>query len=195
MGDAELIDKLIAGDNEAFDTLLATYQDKVVNTCYRFVHHASDAEDVAQDVFIEVIQSIGRFRGDAKLSTWLYRVAVTKSLDFMRKKSRKKRLGHLKQMLGFPEEEGTPAFEPEDRSEPAQTLEQQERVALLAQAVAALPESQRIAITLNQYEGLSYTEVAEIMKNTVSAVESLLFRAKKNLRKRLRCYYDENIEK
>ncbi len=191
MSDAELIDNLTAGDSEAFDTLLATYQDKVVNTCYRFVHHASDAEDVAQDVFIEVIQSISGFRGDATLSTWLYRVAVTKSLDFMRKKSRKKRLGHLKQMLGFQDEQGRPAFEPEDRSEPAQTMEQQERAAILAQAVATLPENQRVAITLNQYEGLSYAEVGEIMKTTVSAVESLLFRAKKNLRKGLRRYYDD----
>ncbi len=194
MSDAELIDNLTAGDSEAFDTLLATYQDKVVNTCYRFVHHASDAEDVAQDVFIEVIQSISGFRGDATLSTWLYRVAVTKSLDFMRKKSRKKRLGHLKQMLGFQDEQGRPAFEPEDRSEPAQTVEQQERAAILAQAVATLPENQRVAITLNQYEGLSYAEVAEIMKTTVSAVESLLFRAKKNLRKGLRRYYDDVLK-
>lgn len=191
MNDAELIDRLIAGDSEAFDQLLATYQDRIVNTCYRFVHHVSDAEDVAQEVFIEVIQSIARFRGEAKLSTWIYRVAVTKALDFMRKKSRKKRLGHLKQILGMQTEEGLPAFEPEDRSEPAQTLEQQERSAILAQAVAALPDGQRVAITLNQYEGLSYAEVAEIMKTTVSAVESLLFRAKKNLRKRLQRYYDE----
>jgi RNA polymerase sigma-70 factor (ECF subfamily) len=191
MNDAELTDRLIAGDSEAFDSLLETYQDRVVNTCYRFVHHASDAEDVAQEVFIEILQSIARFRGDAKLSTWIYRVAVTKAFDFIRKKNRKKRLGHLKQVLGIQTEEERRDFEPEDATVPADALEQKERAAVLAQAVAALPESQRIAITLNQYEGLCYAEVAEIMATTVSAVESLLFRAKKNLRKHLQRYYDE----
>jgi len=194
MNDAELIDKLTAGDSEAFDSLLETYQDRVVNICYRFVHHASDAEDVAQEVFIEIIQSIARFRGDAKLSTWIYRVAVTKAFDFIRKKNRKKRLGHLKQVLGIQTEEKRRDFEPEDATEPADALEQKERAAVLAQALAALPESQRIAITLNQYEGLGYAEVAEIMATTVSAVESLLFRAKKNLRKHLRRYYDDVVE-
>lgn len=194
MNDAELIDRLTRGDNEAFDLLLATYQDRIVNTCYRFVQHAADAEDVAQEVFVEILQSIDQFRRDASLSTWIYRVAVTRSLDFLRKKNRKKRLGHLKQMLGFHAEENEIAFEPEDHSEPTEALERQERAAVLARAVSALPENQRIAITLNQYEGLSYAAVADIMTTSVSAVESLLFRAKKNLRKQLLRYYDEVIE-
>jgi RNA polymerase sigma-70 factor (ECF subfamily) len=191
MHDDELIDRLVRGDSAAFEQLLATYQDRIVSTCYRFVHHAADAEDVAQEVFIEILQSIGAFRRDARLATWIYRVAVTRSLDFCRQKKRKKRLGHLKQVLGWPKDEGNRALDPEDRSEPAERLEHEERAAILARAVAALPESQRIAITLNQYEGLRYAEVADIMGTSLSAVESLLFRAKKNLRRQLRRYYEE----
>lgn len=194
MQENELIDKLIRGQADAYEELIETFQDKVINTCYRFVHNAQDAEDVAQEVFIEVIQSIASFRSEAKLSTWVYRVAVTRSLDFVRKKTRKKRLGHLKRMMGFQDEEGEHPYEPEDSAQPTDSLEQQERAAILRDAVATLPENQRVAITLNQYEGLNYTDVAGIMGTTVSAVESLLHRAKKNLRKRLTRYYDEIIE-
>ena len=194
MQEQDLIDKLIQGESEAYATLLTTYQDRVVNTCYRFVGHAQDAEDVAQEVFVEVLQSVGSFRGDAKLSTWIYRVAVTKSLDYVRKKTRKKRLGHLKQVLGFQGDEDDRPLEPADDNAPTDSLEQQERAHILNQAIAALPENQRIALTLNQYEGLAYAEVAGVMGTSVSAVESLLHRAKKNLRKRLTRYYDDIID-
>ncbi|MFC1764571.1 RNA polymerase sigma factor [Planctomycetota bacterium] len=194
MNDRDFVNELIAGEPEAFERLIETYQDQVLNTCYRFVQNHQDAEDVAQEVFIEVIKSIEGFRGDAKLSTWIYRVATTRALDFVRKKNRKKRFGHLKRMLGFQDDEGRRSFEPEDSQQPVEDLERQERATILQQAVASLPDNQRAAITLNQYEGLSCTEVADIMGTTVSAVESLLFRAKKNLRKQLYHYYDEIIE-
>ena len=85
----KLLKHLIQGDAEAFDLLITEYQDRVVSTCARFVHNREDAEDVAQDVFLEVYQSVDGFRGQSRLSTWIYRIAVTKSLDFVRKMKQK----------------------------------------------------------------------------------------------------------
>ena len=92
MEEAELLQKLKAGDKAAFSELVRLYSNRVINTCYRFLLDKEDAEDVSQEVFIEVFQSIGSFRGDAKLSTWIYRIAVTRSLDEIKKRNRKKRL-------------------------------------------------------------------------------------------------------
>ena len=77
--ETELLQRLEAKESQAFDDLVCLYQDKVVNTCYRFVHNLQDAEDVAQDVFIEIYQSLHGFRGQSSLATWIYRIAVTKS--------------------------------------------------------------------------------------------------------------------
>ena len=165
-----------------------------MNTCYRFVNNVQDAEDIAQNVFLAVYQSIHEFRGQSSLSTWTYRIAVSKSLDYVRRMNRKKRLGHLRRLFLSQDQEGQAAFEPEDPHTPSDKLEQDERCALLHQAVAALPDNQQVAITLSKYEEMSHTEVAEIMKTTVSAVESLIHRAKKNLQKRLYRYYDDNLE-
>ena len=86
MEEVDLISKLKNYDKSAFDVLINLYSKKVINTCYRFLLDKQDAEDLAQDVFVEVFQSIQSFRGDAKLSTWIYRIAVTKCLDEIKKR-------------------------------------------------------------------------------------------------------------
>lgn len=175
----------------AFQELIERYQYRVVNTCYGFVHNREDAEDIAQEVFLEVYQSIEKFRGDAKLSTWIHRISVTKSLDFLRKHNRKKRFGRLRRIFGRDQEiDQIPA--PASHN-PHRHLEQQERARILKQAVDSLPENQRIAITLHKYDGFSYKDAADIMGTSVSSVESLLHRAKKNLQKRLSAYYENAI--
>lgn len=93
------------GEGFDFKMLVDQYQESVLNLCYRFVNHREDAEDVAQDVFVEIYRSIGNFRNDAKLSTWIHRIAVNKSLDFVRKKNRKKRFGQVRYFLGLEEVE------------------------------------------------------------------------------------------
>lgn len=190
----ELIERIREGDVQAFEAFVLAFQERIMNTCYRFVHNPQDAEDIAQTVFLEVYQSIRDFRGQSSLSTWTYRIAVSKSLDYVRRMKRKKRLGHLKQLLVSHDPEDQVAFEPADPDAPSDKLEQEERSALLQQAVTALPDNQRVAISLSKYEGLSHAEVAEIMKTTVSAVESLIHRAKKNLQKRLYRHYDDILD-
>ena len=95
----DFILKLKAGDKAAFNLLVSSYSKKVLNTCYRFLLNKELAEDISQEVFIEVFQSIHSFRADAKLSTWIYRIAVTKSLDEIKKNNRKKRMVSIGKIL------------------------------------------------------------------------------------------------
>ncbi|MBD3225202.1 MAG: sigma-70 family RNA polymerase sigma factor [Caldithrix sp.] len=169
--------------------LIDAYQDMVLNTCYGFLHNREDAEDVTQEVFVEVYRSLNQFRHEAQISTWIYRIAISKSLDFQRMQKRKKRLGHLKRIFGFPEEEQTVIVS--DNYNPDEALNLDERSRILKAAVDKLPENQRIAITLSKYEGFNNKDIATIMDMSVSAVEALIHRAKKNLRKMLYRYFDE----
>jgi len=126
------------------------------------------------------------------LSTWIYRIAVTKSLDFVRKKKRKKRFGQLKQIFGVKEEVENVVME--KNPSPQKKMEKDERANVLKLAVDSLAENQKIAITLSKYEGLSYKEISDVMGTTVSAVESLIHRGMKNLKKKLTIYYEDMLD-
>ncbi|MGB0524400.1 MAG: RNA polymerase sigma factor [Flammeovirgaceae bacterium] len=192
MEENELISKIKAGDQRAFRVFVESHQQQVFNTCVGFLHHEADAEDVAQEVFIEVHRNIDRFKGDSKLSTWLYRIAVNKSLDFMRKKKRQKRWGFFQAVFGFDQ-----IPEPAETSKgmlPGITTDDQDRGRVLFQAIDSLSENQRIAFTLHKLEGLSYQEVTEVMGLSLSSVESLMHRAKKNLQKKLANYYKKTLK-
>lgn len=191
MDDYELIRKLQDGDNTAFKTIVETYQDKVLNTCYRFLYHKEDAEDIAQEVFVEVYQSIASFRREAKLATWIYRIAVNKSLDFLRKKKRKKRAAVIKSLFDL-ESGGREMPLPND-NDPADKIEQEERLGILQEAISKLPENQRIAFTLSKCEGLGNNEIADIIGKSVSSIESLVHRAKKKLRGLLYKYFEQDL--
>ncbi len=175
-----LIEQLKQGDGAAFKTIVDTYQNMVYNACLSIVKNEEDAEDLAQEVFVQVYQSIKSFKGESKLSTWLYRIATTKSLDHERKKKRKKRFGFVKSIFG---EDAQVEVNPPDFHHPGVVLDQKENAAILFKAIDKLPDNQRIAFILNKIEGLSYQEISEVMQTTISAIESLLHRAKNNLRK------------
>ena len=189
--DKSFISDLKAGKAPAFRKLVLTYQDQVVNTCYGFVQHREEAEDLAQEVFLEVVKNIGRFRGEAKLSTWMYRVAVNKSLDYLRQQQRKKRSAYTRSLEGVSSEETAQSLSV--HATPQQHLEQQERQEILFHAIAQLSQKQRVAFTLHKVEGLSYQEVGEVMGLSNSSIESLIHRAKKNLKKRLFVYYRQKM--
>ena len=184
MNDQELILSLQKGDQLAFKQLVETWQNMVFNTVLGIVQDVQEAEDVAQEVFIQVYQSVAGFRGEAKLSTWLYQISVTKALDAERKKKSKKRIANLKTWIGLGEKEEAVHFH-----HPGIELDNKERAAILFSAMQKLPENQRIAFTLIKIEGLRYEDVADIMNITVKAVEALMHRAKENLRKKLQYYY------
>ncbi|SMO78705.1 RNA polymerase sigma factor [Gracilimonas mengyeensis] len=187
----DFITRLTQGDEAAFKTLVNDYKDRVYNTCLGFLKNPHDAEDVAQEVFIQVYDSIGDFREEAELSTWIYRIAVTKSLELQRYRKRKKRSGFfqaLNAMFNEPDEA-------EDESgfmHPGLALENKERGKVLFREIDKLTEKQRVAFTLHKVEGLSYKEVAKVMELKLPAVESLIHRAKQNLQKGLASYYQQN---
>ncbi len=177
-----LIERLKAGDQTAFRDMVEARQGLVFNTVIGFLQNHEDAEDVTQEVFIKVFESIGQFKGESAFTTWLYRIAVTSSLEFLRKKSRKKRSGLITRLFG---DENNPVTDPPDFVHPGVRPDQRENARMLFNAMQQLPENQRIAFTLHKVEGLPYIEVASVMGLSVSAVESLLHRAKQNLRKLL----------
>jgi RNA polymerase sigma-70 factor (ECF subfamily) len=177
----DLIERLKRGDESAFRILVEQYQDLVYNTALGIVQNESDAEDVAQEVFIQVYRSIGSFKSEAKLSTWIYRITTTRALDLLRARKSKKRFGLLKRLWETAEE--SPMENIQDFNHPGVSLERKEEAAQLMTAIAQLPENQKVAFVLHKLEGLSYLEIAEVMGNTLPAVESLMHRARLNLRK------------
>jgi RNA polymerase sigma-70 factor (ECF subfamily) len=189
LNELELIQQLRAGDELAFKSLVANYQDMVYNTALGIVQNSEDAEDVTQEVFIQVYRSIDQFKGDARLSTWIYRITTTKALDHIRSRRRKKRFAFITSLFG-PNDELV--HEPVDFQHPGVALDRKEQAALLFRMIEQLPENQKVAFTLHKTEDLSYQEIAEVMKLSVSAVESLLFRARQNLRKLLEKHYQQN---
>jgi len=186
-----LISLIKKKDESAFKYLVETYSDRVYNTVLSFVQHAEDAEDIAQEVFIEVYQSIDKFKNESKLFTWIYRIAVSKSLDHLKSKKRKKRFAFVQSLFG---DEGISLLADKPHFEhPGVLLENKEHSKVLFFAISKLPENQQTAFNLNKVEGLSYNEVSEVMQVSVSSVESLLFRANQNLKKLLENYYQMHL--
>ena len=188
LSENQFLNDLKAKKQSAYAKLLDDYQELIFNTCLSFVPNTVDAEDIAQEVFVEVFHSIHKFQGKSKLSTWMYRIATNKCLEFIRKKNTKKRFGYMQSLSG--------GFAPLDKSNyfaefnhPGIQLEQKEQKETLFNAINQLPEAQRVVFTLHKLDGLSYKEVSEITGKSVSSIESLLFRAKKNLKQILTEFY------
>jgi RNA polymerase sigma-70 factor (ECF subfamily) len=186
IGNSELVTKLKNADEQVFRQLVLQYQDKIFNTCISLVKNAEDADDLTQEVFIEIFRSIHKFREDSLLSTWIYRIAVNKSLEHLRRMKRKRRAGIL---TWFNKENREVSNDPADFNHPGVMAENEEQSRILFRAVEKLPESQKIAFTLHKLEGLSYEQIAAVMQKTLSSVESLMHRAKSNLKKELYEYY------
>lgn len=192
MTDRELVQGIIDSDQAAFKELVEIHQLFVIRSCYALVHDREDAQDLAQEVFIEVMRSANTFRGTAKLSSWIYRIAVNKSLNHLKKNKRRNTFS----LFSF---QGTGGKMHEEQIADQSTynngdtvMEEQELKEALHTAIDGLPDKQKIAFTLHKYEELPYSEIAEVMKVSLSSVESLIHRAKLNLKKRLTYYYNSN---
>ncbi len=182
MTETELIRGLRTADEAAFKELVNRFQDSVYNTSLGLIQNTADAEDIAQEVFIQVYKSIHQFKEAAQLSTWIYRITTTKSLDFLRSKRRKKRFGFIKSLFG---EDRALVVDPEDFNHPGILQERKEEAAQLFTLINQLPGNQRAAFILNKVEELSYKEIAAIMQTTEASVDALLQRAKKQLQKKI----------
>lgn len=179
------LDRLQQGDKATFRWLVETYQARVFRTALAIVQLPEEAEDVAQEVFEEVFRTVGTFRGEASLATWLYRITSSRALKKERDRKRKKRFAFFTSLFSDDEPE---RYDPPDFQTPETMLENDERIGHISRAVQSLAESQKVAFTLHYQEELSYQEIAAVMQTSVSAVESLLFRARQTLRKKLTPY-------
>lgn len=174
-----------AGDHQAFRELVTAYQDIVIGTVARMLGNSSDAEDIAQQVFLRIWRSAKRYKPDAKFTTYLF--TITRNLVFneTRRRSRKKEVSSDERENDFHIQTEGPASDRPD----AEALQSELQHAVDA-AIAALPEVQRLAVVLRRYEDMPYEEIAKVLKLTVPAVKSLLFRARTSLRQSLASYLD-----
>jgi len=192
MQESELLSKLKQKDEEAFRIVFNENHRKVINACFRLVNDRDVAQDLTQEVFIKVYSSVAQFRGDSQLSTWIYRIAITKSLDYLRAQKRTKRLAFIK----YFSDDGENRMEikaPDDQN-PEMIIDNSERIKALNNALDKLPENQRIAFSLSKYDEMSAKEIADVLSTTISAVDSLIHRAKKNLEKTLFNYYKKQLQ-
>jgi len=191
LDDFLLIAELQQRKESAFRYLVEAYQSKVFNTVLSIVQDMQEAEDVSQEVFIEVYESVQGFRGESKVSTWIYRIATTKALENYRKRHAQKRFAFLTSLFG---DNNEVVHHSVDFEHPGIKLENKEQAKILFREINKLPENQKVAFTLCNIEGLSYQEISEVMQTSLGSVESLIFRAKTNLRKYLGDYYKKNYE-
>jgi RNA polymerase sigma-70 factor (ECF subfamily) len=178
----DLMAKVAEGDEYAFEILVRRHQVSVLNLIYRFIGKRAQAEDLAQDVFIRVWQAAKSYEPRAKFSTWIYRITANLCLNELKSAGRKKLIPY------FPGEEGKEGgFETISDESPSaeERLLAEERIRQISDALQSLPEKQRMALILKRYDDLSYQEISKILGCSVSAVESLLVRAKKNLLEKL----------
>jgi len=161
MDDHALLKGLVSKDQAAIRALVDTFQQKVFNTVLSMVQNREDAEELSQDVFLEVIASAASFRFESSLGTWIYRISINKSLDFLRKKKRKKRLAFF---LSLVNDSNQLTHDIPDFVHPGVILEKKEEARYFFKAVDHLPEKQKAAVILFHIEGLSYRDVSEVMK-------------------------------
>lgn len=174
------LEALRSGDEEAFSLLVDRFQDKIFRTCLSVVNDRDDADDLTQEVFIEAFRSIRSFRSESTLSTWLYRIAINKSINFLRS-SKRKAFFQSVGLLQIPDIPEKPVNFDADHD--SMVLRQQKK--LIWQAIRSLPEKQKAAFILHKITELSYAEIAQTLQISLSSVESLIFRAKRSLQKKL----------
>ncbi len=194
MTDKELIEGILNKDEKCFREFVDKYQSMVLNVCNSFLHCRSDAEDLTQEIFVEVFLSMHKFRQESKLSTWLYRMAVNRSLNFIRNNKKRKIIKSIGSFFLGDEQKEMQLPDYSTMYDDV-TEEQNERIEVLHKAIGSLPENQRIAFTLSKFDRVHYKEIAEIMGLSLPAVEGLIHRAKKNVQKKILHHFKKSAEK
>ena len=185
----QLLQEIASGNQASLKKLYALFKDKVYNTALAYLQNIEEAEEAAQDVFIEIYQSAANFKATSSVSTWIYRITVNKCLDRLRHQKRQKRFAFISSI--FKQEGNELAYDAQGFEHPGVQLENKEMASTLFAAIKQLPENQQTVFILKQVEGLHQKEIAEVTGLTEKAVEGLMQRAKANLRKLLEKFYDE----
>ena len=180
--DEFLIKRFVSNDESAFEELFRRYEQKIFNLVYRYIGPYPETEELTQDVFVKVYKSANTFKGKSKFSTWIYRIAVNTCLNY----KAKKRL--IVESLDKIDNQPVKELVAPDSTNPEEQFTRARKMAIIQQVIDVLPPNQKIAFILSKYEGFSYAEIGEIMNVSISSVESLLFRAKQQLKKELTPY-------
>lgn len=185
--DAALVRRFRSGDESAFDELVVRHKDRVFRLCWRLLGDYDEANDSAQEAFVRAYRAMGRFRGDAAFSTWLYRIAWNACLNKVSSAGylRRKRTVSLDRPLGG-DGDGPPLEVRDGGRSPVEALERKERALRVREAIGDLPGDQRAAVVLRDMEGLAYEEIAEITGCGLGTVKSRLARGRDRLRELLK---------
>ena len=192
MDDKQLIAKILEQNDHAFGILVEKYKQLVYCAIFRLVRDTTDAEDIFQDVFLEVYRSIHHLRNEDDLSAWLFKISYNKAISFLRKKN-PARANDLLEKSRLPES-GNHAISFIDHQTPAWKMEEQEAGFVLYTAIDRLPEMQKKALLMHKFEDYSHKEIGEMMQLSVASVESLIYRAKVSLRKSLYSYFKKHLK-
>src|SRR5215472_1359226 len=185
LSDAEMMLRVKAGDDSAFDYLVQKYRRPIVSFMYRMAHNAAAAEDLAQEVFLRVYRSRESYEASAKFTTWLYRIATNLAVNHARDTRHER--PEVQVSLDEPDDESGTTLELADGALNAeQAMVRQERFEAIRRKVEALPEQQRLAVIMHKYQHMDYKQIAAVLKKTESATKSLLFRAYEALREQLK---------
>jgi RNA polymerase sigma-70 factor, ECF subfamily len=183
--DAEIMLRVKAGDDAAFDFLVEKYRRPIINFMYRMAHNPAAAEDLAQEVFLRVYRSRSSYEASAKFTTWLYRIATNLGMNYARD-TRHERPENLLN-LDEPDDETGQAPDLADKTPNVEEeILRRERLKAIRERVEALPERQKMAVLMHKYQQMDYRQIAEVLKLSESATKSLLFRAYETLRTQLK---------
>lgn len=174
---------------DAFNALYTRCHRRVYNLALHYVHNSEDAEEITQEVFVQAYKALPDFRERSSLDTWVYRITVNASLDFLRHKKRKKRWGFLTSLFG---DSGELLHDIPEYRHPGVLLEQSEQAETLYKTIETLPDQQRTAFILKYIEDMTQQQIADILQISTKAVESLLHRAKQHLRAKLADMYNDS---
>lgn len=181
--DDELVKRVQKGDKRAFDLLVLKYQHKVQAIVSRFIRDQHEVYDVTQEAFIKAYRALGNFRGDSQFYTWLYRIAVNSAKNYLVSRSRRPPSGDV-ELEDAEYYSGSEALK--DIDSPEQQLYRDELEVVVNKAIEDLPEDLRVAVTLREYDGLSYEEIANVMECPVGTVRSRIFRAREAIENRIK---------
>lgn len=185
LSDAQVMLRVKAGDDSAFDYLVQKYRRPMLNFMYRMAHNAAAAEDMAQEVFLRVYRSRQNYEASAKFTTWLYRIASNLAVNHARD-TRHQRPENTVSLDEPDHNTGLTMDLPDESLTAEEAIVRRERLAAIRERVQALPERQRMAVVMHKYQQMDYRQIAEILKLSESAIKSLLFRAYETLRVQLK---------
>ena len=183
--DLSLINRFKAGDTSVFEEILLKYQDRIYNLCRYMLGNAHDAEDAAQDVFLKAYQNLNRFKPEASLLTWLYRIAINTCIDYRRKPFFESVFKNSKEGDVFVVDQ------PSDSPSPEKLYESKEIGNAIQFALGRLSEKLRTVIVLKEIEGLSYEEISEVLDVSIGTVKSRISRAREKLKELLNKFREQ----